>query len=80
MDTYPLTTHYDIIEDLVTDAFEANEKENYVIVLSSDIEVVASPSKDPSHKLKCDNLGYFRDLKACGLAVMPQLKTRNPHR
>ncbi|KAH0661729.1 hypothetical protein KY284_026660 [Solanum tuberosum] len=48
MDTYPLTTHYDIIEDLVTDAFEANEKENYVIVLSSDIEVVASASKDPS--------------------------------
>ncbi|KAG5599358.1 hypothetical protein H5410_030728 [Solanum commersonii] len=48
MGTYLLTTHYDILEDLVTDAFEANEKENYVIVLSRDIEVVASASKDLS--------------------------------
>jgi len=45
---YPLTTLYDILEELASVAFETNQKGNYVIVLSSDTEVAASASKDPS--------------------------------
>uniref|UniRef100_M0ZK09 Uncharacterized protein n=1 Tax=Solanum tuberosum TaxID=4113 RepID=M0ZK09_SOLTU len=44
MDTYPLTTLYDILEELVSAASETNEKGNSIIVLSSDIEAVASAS------------------------------------
>lgn len=40
MNTYPLTTLYDIREEL--------KKENCVIILSSDIKVAGSASKAPS--------------------------------
>ncbi|KAG5575544.1 hypothetical protein H5410_055678 [Solanum commersonii] len=52
IDTYPLTTLYDILEELVSAASETNEKGNSIIVLSSDIEVVASASKDTLIKPK----------------------------